>query len=62
MLTNCRKGAASPRIKHGVKNNWLKMYDKFGRVLRIETVINDPRGVRVRRLRTRDGRGRWCGA
>ena len=45
-----------------MKNNWLKMYDKFGRVLRIETVINDPREFRVRRLRTRAGRREmvWC--
>jgi hypothetical protein len=28
------------RIKHRVKNNWLRMYDEFGWVLRIETVIN----------------------
>src|SRR5262249_57302622 len=50
------------RIKHRVKNNWLKMYDKFGRVLRIEAVINDPREFRVRRLRTRAGRREmmWC--
>ena len=25
-----------------MKNNWLKMYDKFGLILRIETVINQP--------------------
>ena len=45
-----------------MKNNWLKMYDKFGLVLRIETVINNPREFRVRRLRTRDGRQEmvWC--
>jgi hypothetical protein len=29
--------------------NWLKMYDKFGRILRVETVIDQPRGFRVRR-------------
>ena len=45
-----------------MKNNWLKMYDKFALVLRIETVINNPREFRVRRLRTRDGRRQmvWC--
>ena len=26
-----------------MKRNWLKMYDKFGRILRIETVINSPK-------------------
>jgi hypothetical protein len=45
-----------------MKNNWLKMYDKFGLVLRIETVINNPREFRVRRLQTRKGRREmaWC--
>jgi len=37
------------RIKHVMKSNRLKMYDKAGRVLRIETVINDPTEFRVRR-------------
>jgi hypothetical protein len=63
ILTNCQKGRhPGARIKHRVKNNWLKMYDKFGWVLRIETVINNPREFRGRRLRTRDGRREmaWC--
>ena len=63
VLTHCQKGRwPGARIKHRMKNNWLKMYDKFGLVLRIETVINNPREFRVRRLRTRDGRREmvWC--
>ncbi|MGZ3392440.1 MAG: hypothetical protein ACXVCF_23015, partial [Isosphaeraceae bacterium] len=63
VLTHCQKGRwPGARIKHRMKNNWLKMYDKFGLVLRIETVINDPREFRVRRLRTREGRREmvWC--
>jgi len=56
-LTHCQKGCwPGARIKHRMKNNWLKMYDKFALVLRIETVINDPREFGVRRLRTREGR------
>jgi hypothetical protein len=31
------------RIKHRMKANWLKMYDKFGWILRVETVINSPK-------------------
>ena len=31
------------RIKHRMKTNWLKMYDKFGLILRVETVINFPK-------------------
>ena len=63
VLTHCQKGRwPGARIKHRMKNNWLKMYDKFGLVLRIETVINNPREFRVRRLRTREGRREmvWC--
>ena len=34
-------------IKHFMKNNWLKMYDKLGQILRIETVINQPGEFKV---------------
>jgi hypothetical protein len=56
VLTDCKKKRdPGARIKHRMKDNWLKMYDKFGQVLRIETVINNPREFRVRRLRERNG-------
>lgn len=56
VLTDCKRDRApGARIKHRVKDNWLKMYDKFGQILRIETVINQPREFRVRRQRTRNG-------
>jgi hypothetical protein len=38
-------------VKHWMKRNAIKMYDKDGLVLRIETVINDPREFRVHRAR-----------
>lgn len=38
-------------VKHWMKRNALKMYDKDGRVLRIETVINDPKEFFVHRGR-----------
>jgi hypothetical protein len=63
VLTTCKKGRQrGARVKHRVKNNWLKMYDKFGQVLRIETVINQPREFKVRRGRVREGRRHlvWC--
>lgn len=63
VLTDCKTDRwPGARIKHRVKNNWLKMYDKFGQVLRIETVINNPREFKVRRRRQRQGRWRmvWC--
>jgi hypothetical protein len=39
------------RIKHRMKTNWLKMYDKFGMILRVETVINSPKEFWVYRTR-----------
>lgn len=43
-------------IKHYMRNNWLKMYDKLGRMLRVETVINQPGEFKVfRECRHRDG-------
>jgi hypothetical protein len=63
VLTVCKKERIpGTRIKHRMKNNWLKMYDKFGLVLRVETVINQPREFRVRRRRMRQGREQmvWC--
>jgi hypothetical protein len=63
VLTDCKKDRwPGARIKHRVKNNWLKMYDKFGQVLRIETVINNPREFKARRRVERQGRSQmaWC--
>jgi hypothetical protein len=41
------------RVKHRVKENWLKMYDKAGLVLRIEMVIHNPEEFKVRKKVTR---------
>ena len=63
VVTECKKDRwPGARIKHRMKNNWLKMYDKFGQVLRVETVINQPREFKVRRCRLRKGRRQmvWC--
>jgi hypothetical protein len=49
------------RIKHRIRRNWIKLYDKWS-VLRVETVINNPRDFRVLRFdRKRRGPsvGRW---
>lgn len=37
------------RLKHRVNRNWVKVYDKAPDVLRVETVINDARDLRVYR-------------
>lgn len=43
-------------IKHYMRNNWLKMYDKLGLILRVETVINQPGEFKVlRECQHRDG-------
>jgi len=44
------------RVKHRMKRNWMKMYNKEGVVLRVETVINDPEEFRIRRRVRRHGR------
>jgi hypothetical protein len=55
--TQCRKDRLpGSRLKHQAGRNWIKMYDKLGLVLRVETVINDPKLFRVRRRCTRQGR------
>src|SRR2546425_3657220 len=43
-------------VKHRVEENSIKMYDKQGSVLRIETTINNPRRFRVRRKGLRQGK------
>jgi len=48
------------RVKHHMKKNWLKMYDKFGLILRIETVINQPGEFKIyRECQHRDGTRSW---
>ncbi len=44
------------RIKHRAKRNWIKMYDKQGLLLRVETVINHPYEFKVRRKGKREGK------
>jgi hypothetical protein len=47
------------RVKHRVGENSIKMYDKQGSVLRIETTINNPRRFKARRWVTRKGQAGW---
>jgi hypothetical protein len=42
------------RVNHRLNYNALKMYDKQGSVLRVETIINDPRDFRVYRAKEGD--------
>lgn len=44
------------RIKHWAANNWIKMYSKGTRVLRVELVINQPREFKILRWGKRKGK------
>lgn len=44
-------------VKHHVNNNLLKMYDKFGEVLRVETLLRDERDFKVYRTKENDPQG-----
>jgi hypothetical protein len=56
VLSDLKKTPQGYRVKHRHLGNWLKMYDKFGQVLRVEMVINQPYCFRVRRWGTRQGK------
>ncbi len=58
VVSNLRARPEGLRIKHRVNANSLKMYDKQGSVLRIETTLNNPRDLRVFRRKEGDRRGR----
>jgi hypothetical protein len=53
--------AEGVRVKHWLEENSIKMYDKQGSVLRIETTINNARRFKVRRMTVWNGvrRMRW---
>lgn len=46
------------RVKHWVAKNSIKLYDKQGSVLRPETTINDPDGIKVFRPKEGEPRGK----
>jgi hypothetical protein len=47
------------RIKHWLPENSIKMYDKQGSVLRIETTINKPKRFQVRRRKNKQSSFDW---
>jgi hypothetical protein len=53
VVTDLKRRAEGTRIKHRLNGNWIKMYDKQGSVLRVETVINQTRDMKV--YRTKEG-------
>jgi len=55
----CRRSEGI-RVKHRAGSNTVKMYDKHGSILRIETTINNPPLFRVRRCIEKKGQLVWC--
>jgi hypothetical protein len=55
--TSLRERAEGVRLKHFVNLNSIKMYDKQGSVLRIETTLNSPREMKVYRAKEGDEGG-----
>lgn len=47
VMSDCRKFYQGFRIKHWLNNNSVKMYNKSGSILRIETTINNTRDFKV---------------
>ena len=54
--THYKKRWPGARVRHRIGQNGIKMYDKHGIVLRIETVINRPYAFKVRRRGKREGK------
>lgn len=59
--TSCLRRSEGLRVKHWAEENSIKMYDKQGSVLRIETTINHVRRFKVRRMRVWNGVRRMRG-
>jgi hypothetical protein len=57
VVSDVKRRPEGMRIKHRLNHNWIKMYDKQGSVLRVETVINDPRDMKVYRTKEGDESG-----
>lgn len=57
VVSDLRQRPEGLRIKHRVNANSIKMYDKQGSVLRVETTLNDPHDLRVFRRKEGDHRG-----
>lgn len=58
VISDFKDRAEGIRVKHRLKRNSVKMYDKHGRVLRVETTINDPKDFTVFRPLEGDPGGR----
>lgn len=57
IVSTVRNRPEGTRLKHALNHNSIKMYDKQGSVLRVETTINDPRDMKVYRTKEGDPKG-----
>jgi hypothetical protein len=57
VVTDLKRRLEGTRIKHRRNGNWIKLYDKQGSVLRVETVINQTRDMKVYRAKEGDEDG-----
>jgi hypothetical protein len=57
VVTDLKHRPEGVRIKHRLNRNWLKMYNKQGSVLRVETVINDAHDMKVYRAKEGEPKG-----
>jgi hypothetical protein len=57
VVSDLKQRPEGVRIKHRMNANSIKMYDKQGSVLRVETTINNARDLRVYRASERDPQG-----
>jgi hypothetical protein len=58
VISDYRSRYEGVRVKHGINYNSVKMYNKSGSILRIETTINNTRDFKVYRRPDDDGRRR----
>lgn len=61
VLSDMQRRLEGLRLKHRVKNNSIKLYDKQGSVLRVETTLRSTRDFKVYRKKEGDPKGqkRW---
>jgi hypothetical protein len=57
VVSSLRERLEGVRVKHWLNGNSVKMYDKAGSILRVETTIGNPKDFCVRRPRREDERG-----
>lgn len=58
VVSDVAKRVEGVRIKHRIGGNSIKMYNKQGSVLRVETTINDARDLKVFRTKEGDPKGK----